>query len=65
MNQGKKRRAPKKVVDLLAVRSSLERLDAIAAAHPELTTVAARDRLAAAVPTLLDDDAPTSARGVS
>ena len=37
------------VIDLVAVRASLLRLDALAAAHPELTTTEHRGRLAEAL----------------
>jgi hypothetical protein len=37
------------VIDLVAVRESLARLDALAAAHPELTTTENRERLAEAL----------------
>lgn len=35
-----------KVIDLVAVRASLLRLDALAATHPELQTAESRERLA-------------------
>jgi two-component sensor histidine kinase len=38
-----------KVIDLVAVRESLARLDALAKAHPELTMTENRERLAEAL----------------
>lgn len=43
------------VIDLVAVRESLARLDALAATHPQLTTTENRERLAAAMADMEND----------
>ena len=43
------------VIDLVAVRASLLRLDALAATHPELQTAESRERLAAAMADMEND----------
>lgn len=51
--------------DLEAVRRGLEALDRLAAEHPELTTPEAQERLAAALPTLLEEDPMPNEEAVS
>lgn len=46
----------KKVVDLVAVRASLARLDDLAREHPELTTKEAAERAAAWLAKQADDE---------
>jgi hypothetical protein len=46
---------PPEVIDLVAVRASLLRLDALAVTHPELQTAESRERLAAAMADMEND----------
>ena len=46
---------PPEVIDLVAVRASLTRLDALVVTHPELQTTENRERLAAAMADMEND----------